>query len=900
MKDNGNKTQGRTAWHALGADDVLDRLSASREGLSDDDARQRLEEHGPNQLRQKKSKPWWKRLLEQFNNVLILVLVGAGVVTFLIGQTIDSAAILGVVIINALIGFVQEGKAEKALESIKKMLSPEATVKRNGRKTSIPAEDVVPGDIVSIESGDRVPADLRLLETRRLRTQEAALTGESEAVDKGVDPVEEDADLGDRLSVAHAGTMVAQGTADGVVVRTGRHTEIGQISEMLEEVEELETPLLRKLDHFGRLLTIGIVVLAVVSFGIGWGLRDYSATEMFLASVAIAVAAIPSGLPAIVSITLALGVQSMAKRNAIIRRLPAVETLGAVTTIFSDKTGTLTRNEMTAQAIALADGEVAISGVGFAPDGTFSRDDQDITPDDDSLLRRLLTAGVLCNDADMVREDDDWTIRGDPTEGAFIVAAAKAGWSPDDLRETARRLDSIPFESERKYMATLDDMGEEGTVIHIKGAPEVILDRCTKVAGRDGEQDFDADAWGKKIEDLSSRGYRVLALAERRSDTDTLSEEEAEGDLVLLGLVGLLDPPRKAAIKAVETCRNAGIRVKMVTGDHKLTARAIGSQLGLEQTDEAMTGKELADVSDEDLKDLVARIDVFARAAPEHKLRLVKAIQADGEVCAMTGDGVNDAPALKQADVGVAMGIEGTEAAKEAAEMVLADDNFASIANAVEEGRKVYDNIRKSITFLLPSNGGEALVILGAVAAGIALPITPVQILWVNMITAVTLGMALAFEPAEGDLMDRPPRATDEPILDRFLIGRIVLVSVLLLVAVLSIFTWQRAMGVEIEVARTLAVNILVAGEIFYVFNCRRLLARSFSLEGLIGSRALLIAVGVVVVLQLAFTYAPPLQTLFGTGPLEAIQWAYVLGAGAAVFIIVEAEKALRRRRHRR
>jgi magnesium-transporting ATPase (P-type) len=884
------------AWHALTQAQALQQWATTEHGLSSEEAGRRHLEHGPNQLRQQPPRPWWSRLARQFNNVLILVLVAAGVVTLLLGHLVDTAAIFGVVVVNALIGFIQEGKAEKALDSIRKMLSPKATVKRDGRRFSIPAELVVPGDLVTIESGDRVPADLRLTTARRLRIQEAALTGESEAVDKTTHPVDAQAELGDRSCIAHAGTMVAQGKAEGVVVNIGRNTEIGRISELLATVESVETPLLRKLDRFGRILTVYILILAAATFVLGIWFRDYSMSDMFLVAVGIAVAAIPEGLPAIVSVTLALGVQSMARRNAIVRRLPAVETLGSVTTVFSDKTGTLTRNEMTAQAIALADGEVAIAGVGFVPEGGFSRDDKELRPDDDPLLRRFLTAAVLCNDAGLDQRDGRWAIHGDPTEAALVVAAEKAGWDVADLRHQHARLDSIPFESERQFMATLDQLGgSDGAVIHLKGAPEVILERCTSVAGLPGTS-IDLDDWHRKVESLSTRGYRVLALAERPAESQTLDDEHVAGGLLLLGLVGLLDPPREAAIKAVATFRKAGIRVKMVTGDHKLTACAIARQLGLEQTDLAVTGRELETVTDDALRDLVSRIDVFARAAPEQKLRLVKAIQADGEVCAMTGDGVNDAPALKQADIGIAMGIEGTEAAKEAAEMVLADDNFATIAAAVEEGRKIYDNIRKVILFLLPTNGGQSLVILAAVAAGMALPITPVQILWVNMITVVTLALALGFEPAEPDVMERPPRRVDEPILTRFLLWRVVFVSLLLLVAVFAAFVWQQSAGADIEVARTLAVNTLVVGQIFYLFNSRQLASSSLRLDSLLGSRPALIACGAVIVLQLAWTYAPPLQTLFGSAALEPRHWLAAVAAGASLFLIVEAEKAVLRR----
>jgi magnesium-transporting ATPase (P-type) len=903
-----SEDQDRTPWHALSGEDALGRLDSARDGLPEDDARRRLEEYGPNQLRREERRPWWKRLLAQFNNVLIVILLIAGALTTALGQWVDAIAIFAVVLINAAIGFIQEGKAESALESIKGMLSPQATVTRGGRRTTVPAEEVVPGDIVSVSSGDRVPADIRLLQARQLRTQEAALTGESEAVDKAADPVPENADLADRASMAFAGTIVAQGTADGVVVETGQRTEIGRISEMLQQVEEIQTPLLRQLDRFAKVLAIAIVAVAaaMAAYGIlvlGWSFRD-----MFLAAVGLAVAAIPQGLPALVTITLALGVQRMAKRNAIIRRLPAVETLGSVSAIFTDKTGTLTRNEMTAQVVALADGEVHVTGVGFAPEGSFHRNgrggdggDGDrgesapIEPHDDPLLERFLMAGLLCNEAGLERRDGEWGIAGDPTEGALVVAAAKAGWDPEEVRGRANRVDAIPFESERKYMATLDERPEDGgRVVHVKGAPEVVLGMCDRLATREGDTELDREGWQRRVQDLSNRGVRVLAVAEKPAgDRSDLAEDDVGEGLALLGLVGLLDPPRDAAIDAVAKCRSAGIRVKMITGDHALTARAIGEQLGLEHTDKAMVGQDLAGMPRGDLPEHAEEVDVFARAAPEHKLWLVEALQARGRICAMTGDGVNDAPALKRADVGVAMGLQGTEAAKDASEMVLADDNFASIANAVEEGRTVYDNIRKAITFLLPSNGGEALSILGAVLLATALPITPVQILWVNMVTAVTLGLALAFEPAEENVMARRPRDPDAPILNPFLVWRVLFVSLLLVSAVFGMFLYESGQGAGTEVARSLAVNMLVAGEIVYLFNIRFLTERSLSIKGLTGSRPALIATALVIVAQLLWTYTGPMQFLFGSAPLALHHWGMIAAAALAIFLIIEIEKTV-------
>ncbi|MBS0002956.1 MAG: HAD-IC family P-type ATPase, partial [Thioalkalivibrio sp.] len=894
MSESRDDSQQRTAWHALSGNEALERLDSREHGLSADEARERMDRYGPNRLREEQGRPWWRRLLDQFNNVLIIILLIAGAATVVLGQWVDAGAIFAVVFINAAIGFFQEGKAERALESIKGMLSPKARVIRDGRRREVDAEALVPGDVVTLAAGDRVPADVRLLDTKRLRTQEAALTGESEAMGKQTDPVDEETELADRTSMAFAGTMTVEGSATAVVVDTGQHTEIGRISEMLEEVEHVQTPLLRQLDHFARVLAVIIIGVAAAMALYGVLLHDRSWSEMFLAAVGLAVAAIPQGLPALVTITLALGVQRMARRNAIIRRLPAVETLGSVSTIYSDKTGTLTRNEMTLQAALLGDGEVQVGGVGFTPEGDFRRGASEeekgerLDPDEHPLLKRFLTASVLCNDAELQQHEDEWTIEGDPTEGALMVAGAKAGWDTRQMRNESKRIDAIPFAAEYKYMATLDqDPQGDQLMIHVKGAPEVVLERCDRLATLDGDRELDRGTWAERIQDLSSRGYRVLAVADKRgAGGDELKDEDVESGLVLLGLAGLLDPPRDAAIQAVERCRDAGIQVKMVTGDHALTARAIAEQLGLDRTDEALSGSDIAELSDEEILRREGDVDVFARAAPEHKLRLVEAVQSRGGVCVMTGDGVNDAPSLKRADVGIAMGIQGTEAAKEAAEMVLADDNFASIANAVEEGRTIYDNIKKAITFLLPSNGGEALAILGAVLLATALPITPVQILWINMVTAVTLGLALAFEPAEADVMRRKPRKPDAPILDRFLAWRVVFVSLLLVSAVFGLFLWHTQAGGDVDVARTLAVNMLVAGEIVYLFNARLLTERSLSAKGLFGSRAALIAAGLVIVFQLLWTYTGPMQYLFGSAPLELWHWGIIAAVAVAIFLL--------------
>lgn len=889
-----------TAWHRLPTEQVLQELQTAPGGLSDAEVAQRLDLHGPNRLPPPKRHGPAIRLLLQFHNILIYVLLAAAAVTAWLGHAIDTGVILGVVLINAIVGFVQEGKAESALAAIRKMLSLHAMALRNGQRREILAEELVPGDWVILQSGDKVPADLRLIESKNLRIQEAVLTGEAEAVEKSPDPAPPDAAIGDRTSMVYSGTLVNYGQGVGVVVATGATTEIGRISTMLEQVESLVTPLLRQMEQFGRWLSATILLVAGLTFLAGVFWRGMEPDVIFMAAVGLAVAAIPEGLPAIMTIILAIGVQRMAQRNAIIRRLPAVETLGAVTVICSDKTGTLTRNEMTVQRVATADRIFAVSGVGYAPVGGFSVNDASILPEDATDLQAMARAIHLCNDATLTETEGEWRMSGDPTEGALLTLACKAGLDLVDEQARFQRLDSIPFESEHRFMATLhhDHYGDH--IIHVKGAPERVLAMCADQQHAAGLQPLRPDEWREQIETLAAAGQRVLAVAFRAAPKTQreLTFADVEAGLTLLGLLGISDPPREEAIQAVRKTREAGIRVKMITGDHAVTARAIAAQIGIGDGEKVLTGPELETLDEAALRAVVLDTDVYARASPEHKLRLVEALQQEGQVVAMTGDGVNDAPALKRADVGVAMGMKGTEAAKEASEMVLADDNFASITHAVEEGRTVYDNLRKAILFILPTNGAQALVIIAAILLGMAhLPITPVQILWVNMVTAVTLALALAFEPTEVQVMRRPPRDPHEPLLNGFMLWRIGFVSVLLVLAPLGLFLWATEQGVSLEEARTLAVNALVIGEIFYLFNSRYLHQSSLSREGLLGSRPVLVTIAILLALQLTLTYWPPLQRLMGTAPISAAQWGLFTLAGLAVFLLVELEKAIWRRR---
>ena len=885
------------AWHALPADEARRRLDAGDAGLDAAQVQQRLRRYGPNRLRRAPKRGPMRRFLAQFHNVLLYVMLASALVTALLGHWIDTGVLLAAVVVNAVIGFVQEGKAESALDAIRALLSPQALVLRGGRREAIAAAELVPGDRVLLASGDRVPADLRLLQVKELRVDESALTGESLPVDKDGAAVAADAPLGDRRGMAYAGTLVSYGQATGLVVATGAATEIGRIDTLLADVASGTTPLLRQIDRLGRVLAAAIVAVCALTFAFGVLLRGQAASDMFLMVVALAASAIPEGLPAIMTITLALGLQPMASRQAIVRRLPAVEALGSVTVICSDKTGTLTRNEMTVQRVVCAGLDVAVGGAGYVPEGEFRAGERVIDADRHPALALALRAGVLCNDARLSHDDGQWSVLGDPTEGALLVLGHKAGLQQAHTEAAWPRRDSIPFESQHRFMATahVDDEGRPW--IFAKGAPEKMLDICTLELGPDGERTLDIDTWRRRATDIAARGLRLLGLAAKRAApaAGALAFADVEQGYTMLALVGIADPPRDDAVRAVAECHRAGIRVKMITGDHAETARAIGAQLAIGVGKPAITGAELQLMDDAALRRVVMDVDVFARASPEHKLRLVQALQDGGQVVAMTGDGVNDAPALKRADVGVAMGRKGTEAAKEAADVVLSDDNFATIAAAVREGRAVYDNIRKFILFVLPTNGGEALVVIAAMLFELTLPMTPAQVLWINMITSATLGLALAFEPAEDDVMRRRPRPPGAPLLSGFFVWRLVMVSALMMASALGLFLWELARGTDVDTARTMAVSAIVVAEMFYLLNSRSILAPVLTRRGLGGNPVVWWVLAACLLLQLAYVYLPPLQSVFGSEPLHADEWLRVAGAGLAVFVLAEAEKALQR-----
>jgi magnesium-transporting ATPase (P-type) len=886
------------AWHGLTAQQALDEQRSSTSGLGQEEAEQRLQHYGANRLPPPQRRGPLLRLLYQFHNVLLYMMLVAALITALLGHWIDTSVILAAVLINVIIGFIQEGKAENALDAIRSMLSPHAMVLRGGERHEIDAERLVPGDIVLLASGDKVPADLRLISVKNLLVEEAALTGESVPVEKSVAHCNADAALGDRRCMAYSGTLVSSGQASGVVVATGANTELGRIGAMLQQVQALSTPLLRQIEQFSRWLAVIILILALATFILGILWHSQNPGEMFMMVVALTASAIPEGLPAIMTVILALGVQRMAGHNAIVSRLPAVETLGSVTVICSDKTGTLTRNEMTVQRVVSASRILDVSGVGYAPEGAFHQDGKLLEPDTELL--EIARAAQLCNDARLQQDAaGHWQLHGDPTEGALLTLALKSGLDIQSLHTQLPRSDAIPFESEHRFMATLHHDHAGHGLVYLKGAPERVLEMCASQRSADGANTaLDADYWRRQATDLAARGLRLLALASKTAPTEqrNLSFDDVEDGLTLLALVGIIDPPREEAIAAVAECQRAGIRVKMITGDHAETARAIGAQLGIGVGLPAMTGAELELLDDRRLREVLPGVEVFARASPEHKLRLVQAMQDSGEVVAMTGDGVNDAPALKRADVGVAMGNKGTEAAKEAAAVVLADDNFATIACAVREGRAIYDNLKKFILFALPTNGGQSLIVIFAILFQVVLPLTPAQVLWINMVTSSTLGLALAFEPSEHGLMSRTPRAPGEPLLSAYFVWRIAMVSVLIAGAGIALFLWELQHGNSLESARTIAVNAVVMCEIFYLLNSRSLFASVLSRDGLLGNRAVLLTIGICLLLQLLFTYAAPLQNVFGSVGMTLEEWLRVLLAGLALFVVVELEKWLVRR----
>jgi magnesium-transporting ATPase (P-type) len=883
-----------TPWHALPADDVARRLATRVDtGLEAGETRTRQQTYGPNRLPEGKKRGPFSRFLGQLANILVYVLLAAGFVKLMLGLWLDAGIILAVVVLNALLGFIQEGKAETALDSIRNMLSAEARTVRGGETRMTPAEDLVPGDIVLLESGEKVPADLRLVDVKNLRTEEAALTGESVPAEKSADPVAEKSTVGDRDSMVFSGTMVVSGRATGIVVATGSETELGKINQLLTNVSSLETPLLRQIKKLGNLITAVVAIVSVAVFAYGRWVVGKDFVELFQAVVGIAVSLIPEGLPALITITLAIGVQRMASRHSIIRRLPAVETLGSVSRICSDKTGTLTLMEMMVVSAASAEAEYEISGNGYAPEGEVKKGGR--PAGEDLLLELLGRNSLLCNDAELFEADGKWKVEGDPTEGALYPFANKLGMKRETEQAAYPRIDAIPFESEHKFMATLHRRADGKEVLFVKGAPEVLMASCDRQQLSDGSHAaLDREHFQRVADRLAGQGERVLALAwleDPGLTAGSLGPADLPENLVLIGLVGLLDPPRKEAIDAVAECHAGGIRVTMITGDHRITAAAIARMLGIGDGRTAIIGAEIEGMNEAALQEAVRTVDVFARTSPEHKLRLVKAVQANRQICAMTGDGVNDAPSLKQADIGVAMGIKGTEVTKEAADMILADDNFASISAAVKEGRTVYNNIEKAILFLFPTNVAQALVIAVAIFLGFAMPLTAPQVLWVNMVTSVALGLAICFEPHERDVMSRPPRAVDRPILTGFGIWRVIFVGLTLLGFTLAAFFWMQGQGASEALARTVAVNAITIGQCFFLLNSRYLIDSALSASAHMENKFVALGIAAVILLQLLFTYFRPLQMLFGNEPIPLHVWPVLLAGGFVFFLVIEIEK---------
>lgn len=886
------------AWHQLPVEEVLESLGVNSSiGLSAAEVHHRQKEFGPNRVTARHGIPGWIKFLQQFNQPLVYILLIAVAVTAFLGEWVDSSVIFGVVLINAIVGFLQEAKAEKAIEALAKMLPIETTVRREGIKQRVHSEELVPGDVVLLQSGDRVPADVRIFHVRNLHVDESALTGESLPVAKHADSLELDTILAERKNLAYAGTLITSGQAESVVWAIGDRTETGRIGGLIAGAVELSTPLTKKIAQLSKLALWCIVVLAALTFAVGVG-RGEKPVDMFMAAVALAVGAIPEGLPAAVTIVLAIGVSRMAKRHAIIRKLPAVETLGSTTVICSDKTGTLTENQMTVREIFAGGRLYAVTGAGYEPKGDLHINGAAVDVSEHPDLVECLRAGLLCNDSQLVSEDGRLKVQGDPTEAALLVVGEKSGLLHADALRESPRADVIPFESEHMFRATLHE-AHPGRVIYVVGALERLLERCADALGeRNARVTIDKDAVHCAAENMAERGLRVLALARRHVDANhtKLKYADVSEGLTFLGLQGMMDPPRPEAIASVRECQRAGIAVKMITGDHLATARAIAGQIGLKGREErgklvALSGRELEKVSDEELPEVADRTAVFARVAPEQKLRLVKALQARGHVVAMTGDGVNDAPALKQADIGVAMGITGTDVAKGASAMILTDDNFASIEAAVEEGRGVFENLTKFIVWTLPTNIGEAMVLLTAIVVGTVLPALPVQLLWVNMMTSLLLGLMLVFEPKERDLMGRPPRDPKRPLLTISLLRRIGLVSLIMLAGAFWLFFWElRTEGVAEAAARTAVVNVIVLVEIAYLFSCRSLNRSIFAIGwftnrwAIAGSLSMLAA-------QLLFTYAPVMNKLFHTAPIAADAWLRIGAVASVAFVAVEIEK---------
>nr|WP_100069881.1 HAD-IC family P-type ATPase [Planococcus donghaensis] len=871
-------------WCGIDAVELLKIFDTDVEvGLSEDIAKKRHEEYGANELPEPKQESKFFKFFKHFNDVLIYVLLVAAIITLFLGHWIDTAVILMVVVINAIIGYIQQTKAEKALESIRKMLSLKATVIRDSVRQEVLSAELVPGDIVVLSAGEKNSADIRILEAVTLQVEESSLTGESTAVEKNSAVLPKDTVLADRLNMVFAGTTIASGSGIGVVVAIGSDTELGKISSSIEEVDRLQTPLLKQTAAFGKVISLTIVISSFVIFVVGYLFHDYATSDLLLAIIGLAVAAIPEGLPAVLSIILAIGVQRMAGKNAIVRNLPSVETLGAVTVICSDKTGTLTKNEMTVTSVMLKDKELTVTGTGYSPNGSIFDGKQLVQLAEYPDFKEFLTAVKTVNEANLrCDEQGYWVISGDATEGCLITLTEKTG-------EEVRRLpilSKIPFNSDYKYMAALVEK-EQSKWIYVKGAPENLLE-MTGLSASSVEGAY----WHKKMVQHANKGERLIAVAAKQVEDTTcfINHSDMESGFRLVGLAGIIDPPREEVIDAIQQCRKAGIIVKMITGDHKDTAVAIGAQMGIGDGIRVLEGKDLDRMDDKELAQAAVNYDVFARTSPNNKLQLVQALQAEKHICAMTGDGVNDAPALKRADIGVAMGIKGTEVSKEAAGMVLVDDNFSTIVNAVKEGRRVYDNLKKTILFILPTNMSEGALMFVSILFGTTLPLTTVQILWVNMISAVTISLAIAFEKLEPGAMERPPRKPNAKLMSPYYVFRIVFVSLIICGGILFMNMFLTNQQINPSTVNTMTLQALVIAQLMYLFNCRS--ETEFALNRSFFSNKIAFIVSIIlIVVQLAVTYMPFINFLLGTVPLQVKEWIWPLTIGVLVFGIVEIEK---------
>ncbi|MFO7772624.1 MAG: HAD-IC family P-type ATPase [Dehalococcoidia bacterium] len=881
-------------WHNLSPNQVLDKLNSARSGISASEARNRLQEHGPNQLERKKKAPAILLFLRQFRSPLVYILVAAAIVEFFVGKYVDAAVILAVLLLMAAIGFIQEGRAEKAMEALMELAAPKTKVRRNGKVEEIQFSEVVPGDILVLESGDKVPADARLTEVANLKVNEASLTGESIAVDKHTSTLSGEVALADRKNMVYMGTNVNSGRASAVVIATGMSTEMGKIATALQEVESEQTPLQKSINTLGRYIVFLVLGTCAVLVAVGlW--RGLEWLEIFLVAVAAAVAAIPEGLPAVVTVVLAAGMRYMASRNALIRRLVAVETLGSATVICSDKTGTLTMNEMTVRKLYVDGKWVELTGEGYQVAGEFRRDHKAIDPEQEEPLMLMLKIGALCNDALISPDEECCSIVGDPTEGALLVAAAKAGLNKEEMEETYPRLDEIPFQSERRYMATLHQR-DGGRAVYVKGAVENLLEMSHSIL-KDGKpaplKKADKEAITEVSDAMAKDAMRVMALAyaEHPGKLAELDEKHVDGELVLVGLAGMIDPPREEAIEAVKQAKKAGIKVVMITGDNKLTAESVARELKL-PAGEALTGADIEKMGEDELSKRVDKLSVIARVEPVLKLKIVNALRKRGHVVAMTGDGVNDAPALKAADIGVAMGITGTDVAKEASDMVLVDDNFASVVAAVEEGRAIFNRLRNVILFLLSTGMGELLaLILGVLFVGMA-PLLALQILWINLVTGSVMAVSLGLEPRVGDELNTPPRHPRVGLLFPGLLLRVGFLAGMLGIGTVLVFSFIKGIA-GLEEARTIAFCSVVIFEWLLAFNARSDEHTIFQL-GVFRNRWMFVSLSAAILLQVAVVYAPFLQTAFGTVPIGITGWAIALVPGVTIFIVETARKMIR------